>query len=118
MSGNKTNTTIIIALTSTIIENSHRTVISNQGVFEVPSQTSSISPTRELARNADSLALPQTPESETWWGWDPELCPNKPSGDSGAHTSVRTQGATEGDETDQKTEVQNRARLVHHPRPV
>lgn len=61
MSVNKTNTTIIIALTITIIENSHRTVISNTGVLEVPSQTSSISTTGELARNADSLALPQTP---------------------------------------------------------
>ena len=51
-------------------------------------------------------------------GWDPELCLNKLSGDSGASRSVRTQGAAEGDGTDKKTEVQSRARLVHHPRPV
>ena len=61
MSVNKTNITIIIALTITVTENSHRTVISKPGVLEVPSQTSSNSTTRELARNADSLALPQTP---------------------------------------------------------
>ena len=57
----KTNITIIITLTTTIIENSQGTVVSNPVVLNVWSQTSNINVTWELAGNADSLALPQTP---------------------------------------------------------
>lgn len=103
MSGDKTDTTTIIALTTTTIGNSHTTVISNRGVLEVPSQTSSISTTRELARNADSLVLPQNPESEMRGGVGPGTRLNKLSGDSGARRSVRTQGAAGGDGMDKKT---------------
>lgn len=60
---------------------------------------------------------PRPPESEARWGRGPELCLNTPSGDPGAGSRVRTQGATEGG-TDRETEAQSRAGPVHRPRAV